>query len=111
MGSDEIVTNYIESLNRFRDCYEAKLADNEKRRAVVAYVLESLNNEIHRNSNVIYLLFLYLVRLDDGSNAASILLHSIILKDHADIKIKREACRQLDVISQSMKESEAGTHG
>lgn len=106
VGSDEIATNYIESLNRFRDCYETKLTDNEKRKTVVNYVLASINNETYKNSNIVYLLFLYLVRLDDGTNAASILLHSIILKDHSDIKIKKEAWRQLDAISLAMNESE-----
>lgn len=58
------------------------------------------------------MLFLYLIRLDSGKFNSSVLLHSIILKDHNDIKIKREAQRQLDNFNQQMteaeKESESG---
>jgi len=55
--------------------------------------LSSLNKESASTSNpeIIYLLFLYLIRLDSGNFNSSVLLHSIILKDHPDIKIKKEA--------------------
>jgi hypothetical protein len=60
---------------------------------IVGYVMSSLNKESASTSNpeIIYLLFLYLIRLDSGNFNSSILLHSIILKDHPDIKIKKEA--------------------
>ena len=66
--NDTIANNYIETLNRLRDCYEDKLKDTSKRNLIVGYVLNSLNKEsnAHTNSEVIYLLFLYLVRLDSG---------------------------------------------
>jgi hypothetical protein len=80
-------------LNRLRDCYEEKLRDVNKRNLIVGYVLNSLNKEStsKTNSEIVYLLFLYLIRLDSGQFNSSVLLHSIILKDHPDIKIKREA--------------------
>ena len=55
--------------------------------------MSSLNKESASTSNpeIIYLLFLYLIRLDSGNFNSSVLLHSIILKDHLDIKIKKEA--------------------
>ena len=40
---------------------------------------------------MIYLLFLYLTKLNTGTYDSSVLLYSIILKDHPDIKIKKEA--------------------
>ena len=43
------------------------------------------------HSEMVYLLFLYLSRLDQGALNSSVLLYSIILKDHKDIKIKKEA--------------------
>ena len=60
---------------------------------IVGYVMSSLNKESATTSNpeIIYLLFLYLIRLDSGNFNSSVLLHSIILKDHPDIKIKKEA--------------------
>jgi hypothetical protein len=62
---------------------------------IVGHVLGKLNKESasQTNQEIIYLLFLYLVRLDSGRFNSSVLLHSIILKDHPDIKIKREAQR------------------
>jgi hypothetical protein len=60
---------------------------------IVGYVMSSINKESASTSNpeIIYLLFLYLIRLDSGNFNSSVLLHSIILKDHPDIKIKKEA--------------------
>lgn len=37
--NDFIANNYIESLNRMRDCYESKLVDNNKRGIIVSFVL------------------------------------------------------------------------
>jgi hypothetical protein len=100
--NDPTANNFIESLNRLRDCYEEKLKDANKKSMIVSYVLNSLNKETttKTNAEIIYLLFLYLIRLDSGSFNSSVLLHSIILKDHNDIKIKREALRQLDNFNQ-----------
>jgi len=100
--NDHLANNYLESLNRLRDCYEQKLTDTSKRNMIVGHVLSSLNKESASTTNpeIIYLLFLYLVRLDSGRFNSSVLLHSIILKDHPDIKIKREAQRQLDKFNQ-----------
>jgi hypothetical protein len=79
------------------------LTDSLRKREVVAYVLDSLNRESNA-PHIVYLLFLYLVRLDDGSNTSTILLHSIILREHADIKIKKEATRQIESVNQSLAE-------
>jgi hypothetical protein len=89
--NDFIANNYIESLNRFRDCYEANLGETTKRNIILNFVLNLLNKEANANPEIIYLLFLYLSRLDQGQFNSSVLLHSIILKDHIDIKIKKEA--------------------
>lgn len=97
--NDTTANNYIETLNRLRDCYEDKLKDQNKKNLIVAYVLNSLNKEIKTNAEIIYLLFLYLIRLDSGQFNSSVLLHSIILKDHLDIKIKKEATRQIDLFN------------
>ena len=72
----------------------------------MSYVLNSLNKETtsKTNSEIIYLLFLYLIRVDSACNFnSSVLLHSIILKDHPDFKIKREAMRQLDSFNQQIQ--------
>ncbi|CDW80673.1 proteasome-associated protein ecm29 homolog [Stylonychia lemnae] len=95
--NDYAATNYIEALNKFRDCYERNLNDNNKRNLLEQYVLNYLNKEGMRcNSEIVYLLYLYLSRLDRGSLISSVLLYSIILKDHQDIKIKNEAFHQLN---------------
>jgi len=43
------------------------------------------------DGEIIYILFLYLARLGGSKLSAAILLHSIVLKTHKDIKIKKEA--------------------
>ena len=48
------------------------------------------------DGEIIYILFLYLARLGGSKLSAAILLNSIILKTHSDIKIKKEAQFQLD---------------
>lgn len=94
--NDLIANNYIESLNRMRDCYEQHLADKDKRALVVKYVLRQFQSNESFHDEIVYLLFLYLTRLGTGEQASSVLLNSIILKDHNDIKIKKEATRQID---------------
>eukprot|EP00347_Sterkiella_histriomuscorum_P023653 403333856 len=92
--------NYIEALNKLRDCYEQNLKDNNKRNILEQYVLSSLKNLLKEgfksNSEMIYLLFLYLSKLDQGGLSSSVLLYSILLRDHQDIKIKKEAQYQLE---------------
>jgi hypothetical protein len=62
--SDDTALNYIESLNKYRDCYEKHLKDNNKRNLLLAYVLNYLNKEGKSNPELVYLLFLYLSKLD-----------------------------------------------
>lgn len=89
--NDTIANNYIESLNRLRDCYEHNLKDQEKKSMIIKYVLTQFESNETFNDEIVYLLFLYLVRLNNGLHSSSVLIHSIILKDHKDIKIKKEA--------------------
>lgn len=44
-----------------------------------------------QNSELLYILYLYVARLSKGQLSAPLLLHSINLKDHPDIKIRKEA--------------------
>ena len=79
-------------MNKLRDSYEANLGDSAKRNVLVHYVLNYLNKEGGKmHGELVYLLFLYLSRLDRGALKSSVLLYSIILKDHKDIKIRKEA--------------------
>lgn len=48
------------------------------------------------HGELIYILFLYVSRLDGDKLSAPILLYAITLKDHADIKIRKEAVTQLE---------------
>jgi len=89
--SDEAALTYIEALNKFRDCYEKNLKDANKRGMILNYVVNYLHKEGKTNDEIIYLLFLYLCRLDQGAHKSSVLLYSILFKDHVDIKIKKEA--------------------
>ena len=47
-----------------------------------------------KNNEIIYLLFIFLVSID--SKSASVLFYAISLKDHSDIKIQKEANRQIE---------------
>ena len=44
-----------------------------------------------KNSELLYILYLYVARLDKETLKADLLLHSVNLKDHLDIKIRKEA--------------------
>ena len=50
--------------------------------------------EYARNNEIIYLLFIFLAAMDNKS--ASVLFYAISLKDHSDIKIRKEAGRQIE---------------
>lgn len=90
--SDMEALSYIEALNKLRECYQQNLKDTNKRNMLESFVLNYLNKEgMKCNSEITYLLFLYLSKLDQGAMNSSVLLYSILLKDHEDIKIKREA--------------------
>lgn len=54
----------MEALNKFRDCYERNLKDKNQRNLLLSYVCNFLNKEGKQNSEIIYLLFLYLIKLD-----------------------------------------------
>lgn len=44
-----------------------------------------------RNSELLYILYLYVARLNKDTLSAPLLLHSVNLRDHPDIKIRKEA--------------------
>lgn len=86
----------MEAINKFRDCFEKDLNDATSRQALTSFVTGYLQREgLTTNAEIIYILFLYLARLDGERLSAPLLLNSIILKTHLDIKISNEAKRQL----------------
>ena len=48
------------------------------------------------DAEIVYILFLYLSRLGGNRLSPGILLNSIILRTHDDIKIRKEAVNQLE---------------
>jgi hypothetical protein len=48
------------------------------------------------NAELLYILYLYVARLDKENLSAPSLLHSVNLKDHPDIKIRKEVLSQLE---------------
>lgn len=89
---DDVALTYMEAVNKFRDCFELHLRDDASRRELVQFVERFLANEgTSSNSEIVYIIFLYLARLGKHKLTAPILLNSIILKTHEDIKIKKEA--------------------
>ena len=49
-----------------------------------------------KNAELLYIVYLYVARLDKDKLTAPLLLHSVNLKDHPDIKIRKEALSQLE---------------
>lgn len=89
---DDIALTLMEAINKFRDCFELHLRDESNRQRLVSFVEKFLANEgASSNSEIVYIMFLYLSRLGGEKLIPSILLNSIILKTHEDIKIKKEA--------------------
>ena len=90
---DEIALTYMEAVNKFRDCFEQNLRDETNRIMLSKFVENYLAREGVNSSDgeIVYILFLYLARLSGDKLTAPILLNSIALKTHEDIKIKKEA--------------------
>jgi hypothetical protein len=118
---DELCLIYMEALNKFRDIIENHPKDPQimsEKSILLSLVSKNLNKEIlvfnktqtTQNCELIYILFLYLASLDtlrnpDGSlmpNPA-ILLNAISLKEHEDIKIRKEASRQIENFEKLVK--------
>jgi hypothetical protein len=53
--------------------------------------LHSAEASDKQNSELLYILYLYVSRLNGETLSAPLLLHSVNLKDHPDIKIRKEA--------------------
>lgn len=103
---DDLCLAYFEALNKFKDIVavsEGMDADRELLARMISkrldLELEKLSRmgadpEFARNNEIIYLLFIFLVAID--SKSASVLFYAISLKDHSDIKIRKEATRQIE---------------
>ena len=75
---------------------------------LLGLVTKFLNKELlhmhHQNSDLIYVLFLYQTSLDHRKDAQTgkdipnpaTLLYAISLKEHEDIKIRKESSRQIE---------------
>lgn len=110
---DEECLILIQSLNKLRDLICLNKEDQEmnshkslllsKVSKMLAAELINYSQSKASQSEVIYLLFLYLSSLDTYKlntqevPNAKILVFSIQLQDHEDIKIRKEAARQLDL--------------
>jgi hypothetical protein len=60
------------------------------------HFLHSSEARDQKNSELLYILYLYVARLDKETLKADLLLHSVNLKDHLDIKIRKEAIQQIE---------------
>ena len=85
--------NYCEALNKFREVFEKNLGQGSDRELLLSYVVNYMSREGTNNPESTYILFLYLSRLDTGSMNSTVLLYSIVYKDHDDIKVRKEAER------------------
>ena len=96
---DDLALTYMEAMNKLRDCYEVSLRDSELRSQLTAKIVHYLHSpeagDAH-NSELLYILYLYIARLSKDTLTAPLLLHSVNLKDHVDIKIRKEALTQLE---------------
>jgi hypothetical protein len=70
---------------------------------IVSFLQSSEARDV-RNSELIYILYLYIARLDKDKLSAPLLLHSVNLKDHPDIKIRKEVGLQLERFELSSEE-------
>lgn len=87
----------MEALNKFRDIFAKNLPkDNLKRAELINFTTNLLNKKVHHNE-VLYLLFLQLSKLaTSGQQTSTVLFHAILNKSNPDIKIRREAERQIE---------------
>ena len=102
----------MEAANKFRDCMEQNLSENNLFcKQLLNYIENQLSREEYSlDGEIVYIHFLYLVRLSGDKAKASVLLNSILLKNHNDIKIQNEAKAQLERLTES-KESSAIQEG
>ncbi len=79
---DELCLTYMEALNKLRDCYEKNLEESEERELLISKVdrfMFSQESRDPKNSELLYILFLYIAKLDKEKLNAHQLLHSINL--------------------------------
>jgi hypothetical protein len=91
---DELSLTYMEALNKFRDCYEHNPLPEKLKASLLTQIVQFLSSPEaldKENGELLYILFLYIARLDSGRLSAPLLLHSVNLKEHGDIKIRKEA--------------------
>jgi len=89
----------MEALNKLRDCFEQNVTDLEQKETLLVKIVSFLHSSEARdskNSELLYILYLYVARLDKDNLKADLLLHSVNLRDHIDIKIRKEAIQQIE---------------
>lgn len=121
---DELCLVYLEALNKFRDIIDEKGRQdsmiNQEKQIVLKLVTKILNKQLlsivyagqpedsaATNSEMIYILFLFLASLDKRYDEKgmllpnpSLLFYATSLKEHPDIKIRKEAGRQIELFDQ-----------
>jgi len=110
---DDLCLILLMALNKFRDLIlEHASADAsifQEKEMLLSLVTKLLNKELQNisqnNNDVIYVLFLYLTDLDKRKDAKTgkevpnpaILLYAVSLKEHEDIKLRKEAIKQIEI--------------
>ena len=110
---DDLCLILLMALNKFRDLIlEHASADAsifQEKEMLLSLVTKLLNKELQNisqnNNDVIYVLFLYLTDLDKRKDAKTgnevpnpaILLYAVTLKEHEDIKLRKEAIKQIEI--------------
>jgi hypothetical protein len=75
------------------------VTDINQKETLLAKIVSFLHSSEARdakNSELLYILYLYVARLDKENLKADLLLHSVNLRDHVDIKIRKEALQQIE---------------
>lgn len=111
---DDLCLILLMALNKFRDLIlgnaSADASIFQEKEMLLSLVTKLLNKELknisqNNNNDVIYVLFLYLTDLDKRKDAntgkevpnPAILLYAVSLKEHEDIKIRKEAIKQIEI--------------
>lgn len=111
---DDLCLILLMALNKFRDLILANASADasifQEKEMLLSLVTKLLNKELknisqNNNNDVIYVLFLYLTDLDKRKDAntgkevpnPAILLYAVSLKEHEDIKIRKEAIKQIEI--------------
>ena len=106
---DDICLTLMEALNKLRDCFEQNVTvQKETLLAKIVHFLHSAEARDPKNSELLYILYLYVARLDKENLKADLLLHSVNLKDHLDIKIRKEAIQQIERFEKATQAQTAG---